>query len=348
MSQEAINQESKTASRRPKALFILDPASKDLIYGPQEQRKLAELADFYAPPQSRESIRANLSLLNDVEVIFSGWGGAVMDEEFMAAAKNLKAVFYGAGSIGYITPPAFWARDIVITNAADGNAIPVAEYCAATIILSLKHFWKLAADTRVNEGWSKAAQLRVIPGCFRSTVGYISLGLIARKTLKLMESHEINRLVYSSSLTEEGAKKMNVERRTIDEIFSQADVISLHTPDLPSTKGMIKGRHFEMMKPGATFINTARGAVVNEAEMVEVLRKRPEITAVLDVTDPEPPATDSPLTKLPNVVLTPHIAGSAGPECQRLGYYMLQEFQRYLAGEPLKYHVTKEAAAKMA
>jgi phosphoglycerate dehydrogenase-like enzyme len=111
---------------------------------------------------------------------------------------------------------------------------------------------------------------------------------------------------------------------------------------------MITGRHFEMMKPGATFINTARGAVVREAEMAEVLRQRPDITAVLDVTDPEPPTPDSPLLKLPNVVLTPHIAGSMGTECQRLGQDMLEEFQRYLAGEPLKWRITEEAAARMA
>jgi phosphoglycerate dehydrogenase-like enzyme len=163
-----------------------------------------------------------------------------------------------------------------------------------------------------------------------------------------MEPYEVNRLVYSTSLSDDAAKKMNVEKRTLDEIFAGSDVVSLHTPDLPSTKGMITGRHLEMMKPGATFINTARGAVVNEKEMIEVLRKRTDLTAVLDVCDPEPPGLDSPLTQLPNVVLTPHIAGSAGPECQRLGYYMLQEFQRYLAGEPLKFQITKEAAARMA
>ena len=140
----------------------------------------------------------------------------------------------------------------------------------------------------------------------------------------------------------------NREPASIEDIFAQSEVISLHTPDLPSTKGMIRGRHFEMMKPGATFINTARGAVVNEPEMIEVLGRRPDITAVLDVTDPEPPAVDSPLTKLPNVVLTPHLAGSAGRECHRLGCYMVDEFRRYLAGEPLVHRVTPQVAMAMA
>ena len=335
-------------SDRPKAIFILDPASLDVIYGPHEKEELAKLADFYAPPQSADSIKSNLSLLADAEVIFSGWGAPKVDEEFLAAAPKLKAIFYGAGSVRYFVTPAFWERDILITHAAQANGIPVAEYCVGAILLSMKHFWSLTRQTRENKGWVEVGHLRDVPGNFRSTVGLISVGAIAKKLLELLSAFDLKRLAYCPFLDEEGAKKLNVERASIEDVFKRADVISLHTPDLPSTKGMITGRHFEMMKPGATFINTARGAVVREKEMCEVLSRRPDITAVLDVIDPEPPEPDSPVTKLPNVFLTPHIAGSLGPECQRLGYFMVQEFQRYLAGEPLKYRITKEAFANMA
>ena len=111
---------------------------------------------------------------------------------------------------------------------------------------------------------------------------------------------------------------------------------------------MIVGRHFSSMKRNATFINTARGCIVREAEMVEVLRCRQDLTAVLDVCDPEPCALDSSLLTLPNVVLTPHISGSHGPECQRLGRYMVDEFRRYLAGEPLRWQITRELAKNLA
>src|SRR5205823_690272 len=121
--------------------------------------------------------------------------------------------------------------------------------------------------------------------------------------------------------------------------------VSLHTPHLPETEGMITGRHLDSMKRGATFINTARGQVVREGEMIEVLSRRPDLQAVLDVTAPEPPAADSPLYTLENVVLTPHIAGSLGEECRRMGRYMVDELRRYLAGEPLKWQVTPQTAA---
>lgn len=334
---------SPESTARPKAIFALDPASLDVIYSDQEKARLAELADFYAPPQSADSIRADLSILEEAEVIFSGWGAPLMDEEFMAAAKNLKVVFYGAGSMRSFLHPVFYERGARITNAAEANAVPVAEYCVATILLSMKNFWSLAQGTRKSEGWLPGAHMREVAGNFRSTAGFITIGAISRKTLQLLDSYDINRLAYSRSLTPESAAEMNVTPASIEEIFKTADVISLHTPDLPATKGMIKGEHFEMMKPGATFINTARGAVVNEEEMCEVLAKRPDITAVLDVTAPEPPVPGSPVETLPNVVLTPHLAGSAGPECFRLGYTMLQEFERYLAGEALVYEVSKDA-----
>jgi phosphoglycerate dehydrogenase-like enzyme len=102
------------------------------------------------------------------------------------------------------------------------------------------------------------------------------------------------------------------------------------------------------MKPYATFINTARGAVVREPEMIEVLRARPDLVAVLDVTYPEPPAPDSPLYDLPNVIYTPHIAGSMDHECYRMGQMMVDELRRYVNGQPLRHALSREQIARMA
>jgi len=335
-------------SHRPKALYALDRDSLNVIYGPKEQEDLSQLADFYTPPQTADSLIRDPAILQEAEVIFSGWGAPLMDENFLSAAPKLKAVFYGAGSIRYFTTPAFWERDILITSAMAANAVPVAEYCVATILLSMKHFWNLSRETRQNKGWMKHGHLRKVPGNFRGKVGFISMGAIARKTIDLLRDYDLKRIVCSRSLSTEEANKLGVELASLDDIFSDCDVISLHTPSLPATRGMIEGRHFELMKSGATFINTARGDVVNEKEMIEVLSRRPDITAILDVTDPEPPLPDSPLLHLENVVLSPHIAGSLGPECQRLGWFMLEEFRRYLKGESLRYRITSKQFAKMA
>jgi phosphoglycerate dehydrogenase-like enzyme len=343
--QPAASRRRKAGTRLLKALYLLDERSLPLIYGPQEQRALAELVDFCGPAQTRQTIQNNLSLLADVEVLLSGWHAPVMDQAFLDAAPKLRAVFYGAGSTRYFTTEAFWKRDIVLTSAAAANAIPAAEYTQSVIVLSLKHFWPLSAHTKNGGGWDPT---RPMPGCYGSTVGLISLGMVARKTLELLRPFELRRLVSCPFLTEDEARRLEVERCELGELFRRSDVVSLHTPDLPETRGMICGEHFASMKPGATFINTARGAIVREAEMIEVLRSRPDLTAVLDVTDPEPPALDSPLRSLPNVVLTPHIAGSMGTEINRLGRCMVEELRRFIAGEPLQWQITRDAAATLA
>jgi phosphoglycerate dehydrogenase-like enzyme len=341
-------QSAKAFARIPKALFILDSDSLDVIYGPQDIRRLEELADFYAPAQTPESISAHPEVLACAEVIFSGWGAPTMNEAFLQAAPNLRAVFYGAGTIGYCTTEAFWEREIVITSAYAGNAQPVAEYTLAVTLLSLKNFWRLSAVARTGEGWGN--HTRQVPGCFETTVALIGCGAIARRLITLLEPFDLRCIVYDPFLTQSEAAGLGVELRTLEEAFREGDVVSLHAPDKPSTRGMITGDHFSAMKEGATFINTARARIVREQEMIQVLRRRPDLTAIIDVLegDPQPPAPDVPLLGLPNVVHTPHIAGSLGPECRRLGRYMVEEFRRYLGGEPLKWQVTKEIAARLA
>jgi len=108
---------------------------------------------------------------------------------------------------------------------------------------------------------------------------------------------------------------------------------------------MIRYQHLTLLKEGASFINTSRGAVVNEPELIRFLQERPDVQAVLDVTHPEPPVPESPLYDLPNVFLTPHLAGSLGGECRRMAQFMMEELERYLRGEPLRWEITRERFA---
>jgi phosphoglycerate dehydrogenase-like enzyme len=331
---------------RPDALFILEAEFFPLIYGAEERGELERLAHFYALPQTRESIAENRALLADAEIIFSGWGAPLMDEEFLDAAPKLRAIFYGSGTTNHITTDAFWERNILITSAYAANARPVAEYTLGAILLSLKDFWRYQAKARMRQGWGTPA--RQIIGGYRSTVALIGCGMVARRLIELLEPLDIRRIVYDPFLSEAEAEELGVELCTLEEAFADGDVVSLHAPDKPETYGMITGNHFSRMKRNATFINTARGRTVREAEMIAVLEGRPDITAILDVCDPEPPVAGSPLFTMPNVMLTPHIAGSVGPECRRMGRTMVDEFRRYLKGEPLRWKITRELAAKVA
>jgi phosphoglycerate dehydrogenase-like enzyme len=332
--------------RTLKCLFVLEEKTFDLIYGGEPHRKISALAHLIAEPQTRESIAGRPDLLREVEVIFSGWGAPIMNKAFLDAAPNLKAVFYGAGSIGYFVSEEFWRREIMLTSSAGMNAQPVAEYTLSTILLSLKKFWGLSHAVRSGGGCGD--HTRHVTGAFRSKVALISCGMIARRVITLLKNFDIECLVYDPFLSNAEARKLGVRLCSLDEAFREGDVVSLHAPDKLETQGMITGHHFAQMKREAAFINTARPRIVRQDEMIEVLRSRPDLQVILDVCEPEPLPKDSPLLGLPNVIVTPHIAGSLGPECGRLGEFMLAEFERYLAGESLIGEVTPVLAAIMA
>jgi len=333
------------APNRPKALFLLNADAYPKIYGPAERVEIEQLVNLYAPPQTAQSIQANPAVLREAEIIFSGWGMSVMDESFLTAAPNLKIVFYGAGSIKYCTTAAFWQRGLPITSSYASNAVPVVEYTLAQILLCLKKTWQHALGIK-REG--RYPGKLPVAGAYGSTVGIISLGMIGRMMCERLRTFDLNVIAYDPFVSAEDAAALGVTLCGLDEIFQRADVVSLHTPWLPETVGMITGAHLAAMQPGATFITTARGAVVREQEMIEVLQQRPDLLAVLDVTHPEPPVTGSPFYTLPNVILTPHIAGSMDNECRRMGRIVVEELQRYLKGEPLRWSISRQQAAIMA
>ena len=328
-----------------KGIFLLNHDAYNQIYGPTQRTAIANLVDLYAPPQTAQSVAADPTILHDVEIIFSGWGMPRMDEAFLAHTPNLKAVFYGAGSIKACTTAAFWARNIPITSSYAANAVPVAEFTLAQILLCLKKTWQYAFAIKRDQAYGVKFPL---PGAYGSTVGIISLGMIGRMVCRHLQHFDVKVIAYDPFVKPADAAALGVELCALAEIFQRADVVSLHTPWLPETVGLITGAHLASMKAGATLINTARGAVIREAELIAVLQQRPDLLAVLDVTYPEPPVAGSPLYTLPNVVLTPHIAGSLDAECQRMGQVVVDELQRFLTGEPLQWAISREQAAVMA
>jgi len=333
--------------RRPSALMVGDPNRLRMIYGPEQRRQIDQHARLLAEPLNAEQLLAQPGLLRDAELIFSGWGAPRFDAALLDHAPNLRAVFYGAGSIRSIVTEAFWDRGIVITSAYRANAVPVAEFCLAQILFQLKSGYAMSRAYHAQRGRPREKQKR-IHGAYGSRVGLISFGQIARLTRKLLRAIDVEVMVYDPFMTDEIAAEHDITPASLEEVFRSCPVVSLHTPNLPETRGMIKAEHLRAIPAHGTFINTARGAVVDEPGMIEVLQQRPDLTAVLDVTDPEPPTPESPLWTLPNVVLTPHIAGSQGTECRRMGQVAVDEMVRFLNDEPLQHRITREQAKVLA
>lgn len=328
-----------------RALVVCPPSLEVQVFPSAVLSEISRISDRPWPTLDPGHWKEAGEVLRQADVIVSTWGMPVLDAEFLAAAPALKAVFYAAGSVKAFVTEASWEREIVVSSAWAANGIPVAEYSFATILLSLKRFWH---HSRMMRDATASHKNLPVAGAYHSKVGLVSLGAVGRATARMLGSLEVTLLAHDPFIPEEQAGELQASLVSLPELFRECDVISIHSPWIPETERMITGELIASMKPGATLINTSRGAVIAEDEMVEVLSRRPDLSAILDVTHPEPPAADSLLRSLPNVVLTPHIAGSMQGECARMGSWMADELRRYLSGEPLRYRVTRGMLAKMA
>lgn len=316
--------------RRVAACWQGDGGKLAAVYGERERTRLEHLVTWVP--------------LEQAEVILTTWGMPRLDAGYLDRAPALRCVFYGAGSVRPFVTAESWRRGVRVVSAWELNAVPVADFTLGVILLSLKRAFQFGRAMRER----RAVDPDAVAGTYGSRVGLVSLGAVGRLVRQRLRPFEVRVAAFDPLLAEAEAERLDVERMELDELCASCDVVSVHTPLLPATRGMIGGRQVRRLPRGATLINTARGAILREPEVVEVLRDRPDLQAVLDVTDPEPASPDSPLRTLANVVLTPHIAGSVGPERRRLGAAMVEELARYARGEPLRHEVTPERAALLA
>ncbi len=327
-----------------RAVLLLPSENRDRIYGPETIAEVGSLVDLTDCSDFVGQLEALRPALAEAHLILSGWGMMTLDGELLDAAPRLEAVFYGAGSVrGFVTDE-FWRRGILLTSSYAANAIPVVEYTVAAIVFGLKRALAACELTRKARRFQMPADVR---GLYRAKIGIIGAGMVGRGVLEKLKGYDVETYCYDPFLPEERARDLGAEPIGLDDMFGLCDVVSLHAASIPATEGMLTGAHFRKMKEGAVFINTARGRIVKESEMIEVLAEG-RITAFLDVTDPEPPEADSPLYELPNVFLTPHLAGSGGNEVRRQGAYAIEELKRYLSGEPPLHPVTEDMMEWMA
>jgi len=313
------------------------------VYGPLQKEQLAALYGCDGTIYTKE----DLPKLGEVEYIFSTWGmPALTAEEIRQYLPNLKCIFYGAGSVKAFAKP-FLDCGVKIFSAWQANAIPVAESCIAQIILANKGFYYLSRAAK--KDWRNAKSLLGnFPGNYEAKVGLIGLGAIGMLVLEELKKHDVELYVFSSKVTKENESQWGVKAATLEEIFTECNVISNHLANVPATVGIINEDLINRMKPYSTFINTGRGAQVDESALIAKLKTDNTVTAVLDVTHPEPPVEGSEFYTLDNVVLTPHSAGSSGLEVRRMAQYMIDESKRFFAGETCLYEVTEDMLDRMA
>ena len=284
-------------------------------------------------------------MFKDTEYIFSTWGmPTVTEEEIKRYLPSLKAVFYGAGSVQHFARP-FLNCGIRVFSAWAANGVPVAEYTVAQILLANKGFFKTMSYT---DRAAAEKEFANFPGNYGVKIGIIGAGMIGKLVINMLKQYNLEVLTFDPFLSDETARELGVEKVSLETLFRECQVVSNHLANNEQTEGMLNGNLFETMLPYATFINTGRGAQVVETDLMSTLKNRPDLTALLDVTFPEPPDADSEFYTLPNCILTPHIAGSSGNEVRRMGEYMMEEYQNFIHNKPCKYEVTLEMLKTMA
>ncbi|HTM44307.1 MAG TPA: hydroxyacid dehydrogenase [Polyangiaceae bacterium] len=330
---------------RKAALFFDYPASDGEVFGAGRRERIAQLASLHPEVITAKNFAQQAPHLREVEVIFATWGIPRFGEEHFAAMPNLKAVFYAAGNVKNFAQPLV-DRDVVLVSAWAINAIATMQLALSQVLLTCRgYFRSVRLYAQTHELASAKAFRRT--GAAGETIGLIGLGWIGRRLAAELNALGFRVLATDPFLTTERAAELGVEKVEVAELFARSYIVSNHIPDLPNTKQLLGAALFSSMREGATFINTGRGAQVVEADLAAVLAARPDLTALLDVTDPEPPAADSPLWKLPNVVISPHIGGTIGDEVTRLADAVIEEFIAWETGKPLRYQVTREILATM-
>ena len=332
-----------------KAVFLCNEKNNPLrIYDKKTREELSFLTDITDEVYSRDEVFENKESFSDTEFIFSTWGMPVFtEEEIKALFPSLKCVFYGAGSVQFFARP-FLNCGVKVFSSWAANAVPVAEYTVAQIILANKGFFSLARYQSAGD-LAKAAEIKeCYPGTFGEAVGIIGAGMIGSLVAEMLKAYRISVKVFDPFLSDEGAEALGVTKCSLSEIFSTCFVVSNHLANNEQTKGMLKKEHFSAMRQYATFINTGRGAQVVEEDLCAVLAEREDLTAILDVTYPEPPENGHPFYALSNCILTPHIAGSYGDEVKRMGEYQLTELRKHLNNQQSQYEVTLKMLETMA
>ena len=335
----------------PKAVFLSTAGAEnnlERVFSPEVRGRLRQVVNLREEPILPEALEENRAVLREARFAFSTWGmPSLTKEQIGEYLPKLETVFYGAGSVQMFARP-FLEQGIGVHSAWGANAVPVAEYTLAQILLANKGFFQSVRRFKEEDRGRAARYAGTFPGNYRVKVGILGAGMIGSLVCKLLGDYHVDILLYDPFASDEKVAGLGAVRASLEEVFEQCQTISNHIANNPQTQGMLDYRLFSRMKPNAVFLNTGRGAQVVEADLVRALKEGPGRTAVLDVTEPEPPVYGHEFYALPNVLLTPHIAGSSGNEVERMGDFMAEECRRKLAGLACSYEVSLSMLETMA
>ena len=284
--------------------------------------------------------------LPGAEAVVTSWGTPVFSPQLLAIADKLRIVGQAAGSVKRLMPPEAYERGIVVVSSAALIADSVAEYTLWAMLSMQRNLYHYTDLMKVKRGW-KAPNEKYGHELYFKKVGIVSASMVGRRVIALLKPFRCDVRVYDPYLSEEESRILGVRRVSLEELFSECDIVSVHAPTTPETKRMIGAAHFRALQDGALFVNTARTWVLDQDALVAELQTG-RFRAVLDVFENEPLQPDHPLRDLDNVFLSPHISAYTIESRLRLVEGIAEDMRRFFAGEPLTLAISPERLSIMA
>lgn len=315
------------------------------IFAEDVLAELSGLADVVMNDTGRRLTPEELAdLASEADAIITTWGTPFIDADVIAKTPRLRFIGHAAGSVKPVAAPEVWDAGITVTNAASAIATYVGEYALLASLAMLRTFPKYVAgnaDTWTSlpcDGWETL---------FGKTVGLIGLGHTAKAFLRCLAPFRCRVLALDPYAKPETAHELGVELVSLEGLLSESKIVSLHAPANEETSKMLNAGNLRLIRDGAVLVNTARGTLIDHDALTDELRSG-RFKAFLDVTDPEPLPADHPLRQLPNVVITPHVAGPTTDGRRDMFQCVVDDLKLFWSGQRPKNAVTKEMLATMA
>jgi phosphoglycerate dehydrogenase-like enzyme len=328
-------------------LFITIPQGEiyDTFVTAKALKALEAVAEVDINPYDRDLTKSELCrMAGDADVLLTGWGTAEIDEEMLGNMPKLRLIAHTGGTVAtLILDNAAYHKGVHVLSGNEFYAKSVAEGCMCYALCSLRKIEKYVNEMRTF-GWR--GEVWKNRGLFGKKVGLVSFGAIAKYFCQLLHWFDTEILVYSNHMTEDEATSHGVRLAGLEEIFSCCDVVSIHSALTPKTVGLVSRQLMELLKPDALLMNTARGAVIDEAALCELLSEG-RFYAALDVYAQEPPPQDSPLIKRDNVLPLPHMGGPTIDVRELVTLGLAEDIRAFCRGDAMKNEILPERAAYM-
>ncbi|MCD6351917.1 MAG: hydroxyacid dehydrogenase [Armatimonadetes bacterium] len=328
-------------SDKPKVWYLPVASHTERVFRPEVFETM--LAEFDVTVNELERNLTTEEVAEGIEpydAVVTGWGTPPFNAEALEKGQRLRLVAHSAGSVKHLFPgdlveKYLVPRGIIVYSANGAIALNVAETAVGLLIMASRRWPDFIFNYRQTGRWRPEGvpyNGQFLRGC---KLGIVSASKVGREVIRLLQGWDVEFLVYDPYLPEEAAAEMGVRKVGLNELFEQADHVTIHAPSIPETEKMIGAEQLKLLRDGAALVNTARGSVIDHDALYEEA-KTGRILVCLDVTTPEPLPPDSPLRSLPNVYITPHVAGAGYYGYFKIGEGTLQALRDCFADRPVE------------